>query len=70
MTPPCTVPAARVRRLPVREAQPVPVQHVAPPTVPAPHVVPRQLDPVRLRLMALQLENDELRAQLHQLRAG
>lgn len=45
------------------------VQRVEVARVPAPKVVPRQLDPVALRLMALQLENDQLKAQLEQLRA-
>jgi hypothetical protein len=68
---PSLVPSASVRRLPSSEREgPAIVQQVAPPVVPAPHVVPRQIDRLGLRLMALQLENDELRAQLAEQRAG
>ena len=68
VTPPA-VAAADVRRLSGgEEEQTAPVQHVAVPVVPAAHAVPRQLDPVALRLMALELENEQLRAELEQLR--
>ena len=68
---PSLVPSASVRRLPSNEPEgPAVVQHIAPPVVPAPHAVPRQIDPVGLRLMALQLENDALRAQIVEQRAG
>ena len=68
---PSAVAPATVRRLSGGGAeQGAPVQRVAVPVVPAPSVVPRQIDPVGLRLMALQLENDQLRAELEQLRAG
>lgn len=74
MTPdvvfPPPVPAASVRRLPVAAAQTAAPQPVVVPVLPAPIVVPRQIDPVGLRLMALQLENEQLRAELDQLRAG
>jgi hypothetical protein len=65
------VPAANVRRLTAEDAyEVVPVQQLALPVVPAPSVVPRQIDPVGLRLMALQLENDDLKAELQQLRSA
>ena len=67
--PPAVTPAS-VRRLPGGGPELVPVQHVEVAGVPAPSVVPRQLDPVALRLMALQLENEQLRAELDALRAG
>ena len=67
---PQQVPAAVVRRVDTLDEVTVPVQHVEVDRVPAPHAVPRQLDPVALRLMALQLENDELRAEVEQLRTG
>jgi len=68
---PPAVTTADVRRLTAEAAEEsTPVQQVAVPTVPAAHAVPRQLDPVALRLMALQLENDRLRAELEQLRAS
>ena len=71
MTRPSLVPKAIVRRLPRKDEQLEPVaQHVAPPLVSAPVIVPRQIDPMALRLLALQLENDELRAQLQQQRTG
>ena len=64
---PPTVATARVRRLTDDGPEAgAPVQRLAVPVVAAPCVVPRQLDPVGLRLMALQLENDELRAELEQ----
>ena len=44
--------------------------HLEVPRVPSPQVVPRQLDPVALRIMALMLENDELRAELDELRTA
>lgn len=64
------VPAAIVRRLAVVPEQPQAVRQVEVPPVPSPHVVPRQIDPVGLRIMALMLENQELRAELDQLRTG
>jgi hypothetical protein len=68
---PPAVTTAAVRRLTEGVAdEATQVQHVAVPTVPAAHAVPRQLDPAALRLMALQLENDRLRAELEQLRAS
>jgi hypothetical protein len=68
---PSLVPSASIRRLPGSEAEgPAVVRHLTPPVVPAPNAVPRQLDPVALRLMALQLENDELRTQIGEQRAG
>lgn len=68
---PSLVPSASVRRLPSNEPEgPTVVLQVAPPVVPAPQVVPRQLDPVALRLMALQLENDDLRERIGEQRAG
>jgi hypothetical protein len=69
---PSLVPSASVRRLSSGDEPegPAVVQHLAPPLVPAPQVVPRQIDPVGLRLIALQLENDGLRAQLSEQRAG
>lgn len=70
MTLPSLVPVAIIRRVSSGEGERPVVLQVAPPVVPAPHVVPRQIDPVGLRLMALQLENEELRAELEQLRAG
>ena len=68
---PSAVTPAQVRRL-SDGAQEVgaPVQRVVVPVVPAPSVVPRQIDPVGLRLMALQLENEQLRAELEQLRTA
>ena len=65
---PSAVAPAHVRRLSSGVEPGTPVQRVAVPVVPAPSVVPRQIDPVGLRLMALQLENDQLRAELEQLR--
>lgn len=62
--------SAVVRRLAVVPDQPQAVQHLEVPRVPSPQVVPRQIDPVGLRIMALMLENDELRAQLDQLRSA
>ena len=64
------VPSATVRRLAIVPEQPQAVRHVEVPRVPSPHVVPRQIDPVGLRLMALMLENEELRTELDQLRTG
>ncbi len=64
------VPSALVRRLTIVPEQPQAVRQLAVPPVPSPHVVPRQIDPVGLRLMALMLENEELRAELDQLRTG
>ena len=66
---PQPVPAAAVRRIASSDEILVAVQKVDVPRVPAPHAIPRQLDPVALRLMALQLENDELREQVQQLSA-
>lgn len=72
MTPlsPEVVPAPLVRRLRVVKDRPAPVQQVEVRPVPAPYVVPRQIDPVGLRLMALQLENEQLRAEVEQLRTA
>lgn len=72
MTPlsPEVVPAPVVRRLAVRDDARIPVQQIDVDRVCSPHVVPRQIDPVGLRLMALQLENDELRAQVEALRSA
>ena len=72
MTPlsPEVVPAPVVRRLAVKRNRGIPVQQVDVDRVPMPHVVPRQIDPVALRLMALQLENDQLREELASLRTG
>ncbi len=68
---PSAVAPANVRRLSgAGVEQGVPVQRVAVPLVPAASVVPRQIDPVGLRLMALQVENDQLRAELQQLRSA
>ena len=68
---PQAVPQATVRRLePTTPVGPIPVQHVVVREVAAPRAVPRRIDPVALRLMALQLENDHLRDELDQLRAG
>jgi len=67
---PSAVATARVRRLSgdgVEER--AAVQRVEAARVAAPKVVPRPLSPVALRLMALQLENDRLRAELEQRRA-
>ncbi|MCW2679986.1 MAG: hypothetical protein JWM62_1387 [Frankiales bacterium] len=66
---PSAVVPANVRRL-SGEGDPevTPVHRVAVPVVPSASVVPRQIDPVGLRLMALQLENEQLRAELEQLR--
>ena len=64
------VPSAIVRRLAVVPEQPQAVRHVEVPHVPSPDVVPRQIDPVGLRIMALMLENEELRSDLDQLRTG
>lgn len=64
------VPTATVRRLSVAAETPQVVRHLQVSRVPSPLVVPRQIDPVGLRLMALMLENDELRAELDQLRTG
>ena len=72
MTPlsPALVPRAVVRALQVVQEPAAPAQQVEVRRVPSPHVVPRQIDPVGLRLMALQLENAELRSELEQLRTG
>lgn len=67
---PQQVPVATVRRLHSGAAEIRRVQHVDVSRVPAPSVVPRQLDPAALRLMALQLENDDLRAEVDQLRSA
>lgn len=67
---PAGVASAVVRRLSVVPEQPQAVRHLEVPRVPSPHVVPRQIDPVGLRIMALMLENDELRAELDQLRSA
>ena len=67
---PSAVTPAQVRRLPSAAATGRPVQRVVVPLVEAPRVVPRQIDPVGLRLMALQLENEQLRAELTQLRSA
>ena len=61
---PQAVPVAIVRRLSGRPAPAVPVQQVAVPLVPSPTITPRQIDPVGLRLMALQTEVDALRSTL------
>ena len=72
MTPlsPALVPRAVVRLLEVVQEPAARAQQVAVRRVPSPHVVPRQIDPVGLRVMALQLENDELRSELEQLRSA
>ena len=74
MTPvwivPRAVPAATVRRLHEGVHEAPPVQQVAVRAVPSPSVLPRQIDPVGLRLMALQLENDDLRSELQELRTA
>ena len=64
------VPSATVRRLGggVPET-PVPVQ-VSVPVVPAPVVIPRQVDAVALRLRALESEVESLRAELQHLRSA
>lgn len=68
---PASVPAAAVRRLDRGAVEgPARVQKVAVRTVPAPSVTPQHINPVGLRLMALQLENDHLRSELAQLRTG
>lgn len=68
---PQQVPVAIVRRIDRGTPEgPVRVQQVEVARVVAPRVVPRQLDPVALRLMALQLENEDLRAELDQLRSA
>ena len=61
---PQSVPAASVRRLAGRAAPAVPVQQVAVPRGPTPTITPRQIDPVGLRIMALQSEVEALRATL------
>jgi hypothetical protein len=48
----------------------VPVQQVDVAPVTAPVLVPRQVDPVALRLLALQIENEHLRAELAARRTG
>ena len=66
---PRAVPQAAVRRLdPQAPETPVGVQQVAVLAVAAPVVVPRQSDPVGVRLMALQRENEDLRVEVEQLR--
>ena len=72
MTPlsPARVPGAVVRVLRVTAEPVVPVQQVVVAEVPAASVVPRQIDPVGLRLLALQRENDDLRAQLERARTA
>lgn len=68
---PSAVASATVRRLSGDgSGDGTPVLRVAVPLVPAASVVPRQIDPVGLRLMALQLENDQLRAEVEQLRTS
>lgn len=67
---PSAVATAHVRRRSVGGEDVTPVQRVEVAGVPAAKVVPRQLDPVALRLMALQLENDQLRAELAELRTS
>lgn len=64
------VPSAVVRAVHAAEEVRAPVQQVQVARVPAPHVVPRQIDPVGLRVMALMLENDALRAELDALRTA
>ena len=64
------VPSATVRRLSCApDEAPVPVQ-VAVPVVPVPQVVPRQVDPLGLRLRALESEVESLRAQLQHLQSA
>ena len=72
MTPlsPALVPRAVVRPLEVVPEPEVQALQVAVRRVQSPHVVPRRIDPVGLRLLALQLENDELRSELDQLRTA
>ena len=65
---PPAVPAAKVRRLSEDAVEVVVPVQLSVAVVPAPKIVPRQIDPVGLRLMALQLENEHLRAELEQLR--
>lgn len=67
---PQQVPVASVRRLHSGAVEIPRVQHVDVTRVPAPRVVPRQLDRTAQRLLALQLENDDLRAEVDQLRSG
>jgi hypothetical protein len=64
---PARVPEPVVRRRQVVESVEVLVQQLAVRPVPSPHVVPRQVDPVRQRLTALEQENDALRAAVEQL---
>ena len=62
---PQQVPAAVVRRLDGGAPEgPASVQQVEVARVPAPLVIPRQIDPVGLRVTALQLENQHLRDEL------
>ena len=67
---PSAVAPAQVRRLSGGRQEGTTVQRVAVEVVPAARVVPRQIDPVGLRLMALQLENEQLRTELEQLRTA
>ena len=67
VTPP-GVATASVRRVSEAEPEALPVQHVVVPVVAVAHAVPRQPDPLARRLAALQAENDQLRAELRELR--
>jgi len=67
---PSAVSPAQVRRLPSTAETGRPVRRVVVPLVEAPSAVPRQIDPVGQRLKALQLENEQLRAELTQLRSA
>lgn len=67
---PQAVPRADVRRLDGGVHEPTQVRQVAVRPVPSPCVVPRQIDPVALRLLSLQLENEDLRAELDELRTA
>ena len=67
---PALVPRAVARPLEVVPEPEVRALQVAVRRVPSPRVVPRRIDPVGVRLMALQLENDQLRSELEQARTA
>ena len=64
------VPSATVRRLAAAADPAAAPLHLAVPVVPAPQVIPRQLDPVARRLHALESEVETLRAELQHLRSA
>lgn len=67
---PQQVPVAVVRQVFRGAEDPVRVTQLEVSRVVAPSVVPRQLDPVALRLVPLMLENADLRAELDDLRSA